>query len=508
MRGSLACTLAAVVAVAAAACTGDPGAPPADADFVPTLEQTKCPPQVDNVLFDGYSCSILTVRPAGNGRPAIKLLVTKVEPKDGAASPDPFIVVGEDYGTTLNYAGIAPAADRVHRTVYFLNPRGVVGSEPELACPETDELADESLLTGADSATQERWLDAVRACYERLADDGVDLASFGEDAMPGDVLKLVEALGVESWNIASYGTGGRVSLRLAAMQPAGLRAVFLDSPSVPTDDPRVTFDPDTRRGLEALLSDCARDAACARMPHTLADVDRLAAKLDADPVDIEFTSDEEPVTVRVDGSTFMRLVRSALSNGTVGAEVSDGGLPAILASADDWSPRKRAVALFAAMAAGPTYCDGYLPTCTSQHRATLGVLLTGWCRNLPAYPQLDVPDDAVGQLAAGSPYVQACNSWPVEEANERSTAFASDVPIYAVVGEYSPYTDAKRVRSYLADNPYAHVVEVPGWGHNATSATGTCLGEIRIAFLADPTGELDTSCVGGMADAPDFQPAE
>ena len=40
--------------------------------FVPTLEDTVCPRQVDDVLAERYSCQLLTVRPEGGGRPAIR----------------------------------------------------------------------------------------------------------------------------------------------------------------------------------------------------------------------------------------------------------------------------------------------------------------------------------------------------------------------------------------------------------------------------------------------------
>ena len=181
--------------------------------FVPTLEDTTCPPQVDDVLAERYSCQFLTVRPEGGDVPAIRLLVTKVEPVEGPA--DPIIVVGEDVSTEFNYAGIAPVADRIGRTVYFLNPRGVVGSEPSLECPEADELTADTLAAGADQDQQSAWLGAVQACHARLLGAGVDLSEFGQDAMARDVLALAEALGAESWSIGAWGSAGQVALRVA-----------------------------------------------------------------------------------------------------------------------------------------------------------------------------------------------------------------------------------------------------------------------------------------------------
>ena len=197
MRALLVAPAILALALAVAGCDDDPaGRPTPGAVFTPTLTDTECPAQVDNVLMSHYSCQLLTV--AGG----IEVLVTRIDPESGPARDDPLVMVGEEYGTTINYAGQAAVPDRVGRTTYFLNGRGIAGSHPDLSCPEVDELATDILAGGGAESGRSSWLEAVQQCHDRLVDSGVELAAYGSDSMAGDVLALVRALGVDTWEWA------------------------------------------------------------------------------------------------------------------------------------------------------------------------------------------------------------------------------------------------------------------------------------------------------------------
>ncbi len=464
----------ALLVVTVAGCDDHPSAGPERTSSEPTLEQAECPPEVDNVLMDGYSCAYLAVADG------IKLLVTTIEPSSKKA-PDPVIILGEDYGTALNYAGLAPVAERLGRTVYLLNPRGVAGSQPDLSCPEVD---------GVGGPDRTVWLAAVQQCHDRLVDSGVDLAAYGSDSMPGDVLALVAALGLDSWNLGNWGTSSVVTLRLLAQDPSSLRSVVLDSPAVPGDDPRMTLAGDTRRALRSLFDRCQADGACRHLPHTVADLDAAAESLDEAPLQR---------TLTVDGSMLVRLVRHALSdNGVTTPDLAAVAVPAILAGVSHWTASMDRNLLTPLTVSAP-YCEGYLPTCKSFHRTTLGVLLTDLCRNHEPVT-LPADDDAIGRFAATSPYIEACDSWDVERNDDAALPkLTSEVPVLAFVGEYDPYTDVSRVRAALAGMPNAHVIDVPGYGHNAISADPVCHGTIRQAFVDEPTAPLEDGC---LADSP------
>ena len=89
-----------------AACEGSDAPDPTET--APSLAETECPPQVDDVPMGDYSCAILTTSERDDS-PPVELLVTTVEPEGGALSDDPLIVVGADLASELYYAGLAPA---------------------------------------------------------------------------------------------------------------------------------------------------------------------------------------------------------------------------------------------------------------------------------------------------------------------------------------------------------------------------------------------------------------
>ena len=467
-------------------CDGDAAdpPPPPSAELSPTLTDTECPPQVDNVLMTGYSCQLLTVADG------IQLLVTRIDPSTGPVLDDPLIMVGEEYGSTINYAGLEAMPDRIGRTAYLLNARGIDGSQPALTCPEVDEVDG-----------QAAWLAAVQQCHDRLLDSGVDLAAYGSDAMAGDVLALVEALGVERWGMGTWGGASVVAFRVLAQDPEGLDAVFMDSPQLPGDDPRLTLADDTRRAVGDVLAACAADAACAKLPHSLADLDAAVAALDAAPL----TRTVAGRTMTVDGTMLLRLVRHSLAHHGAGtAALTTEAVPAMIAASAHWT-KAMDDALLSALTGSAPYCEGYLVTCTSFHRASLGVVLTELCRNHDPAAELTPGEDAIGRYATTSPYAAACGSWPVERNEAPDVDLpTSDVPALVLVGEYDPFTDPDRVRETFAGMPNAHVVEIPGFGRNPIAVP--CAGDIRGAFFADLAAPLEDDCLADVPPTPAFWP--
>jgi pimeloyl-ACP methyl ester carboxylesterase len=401
MRTALAAALALLLLIAGG-CDDDSSETPVGGAFTPTLEEATCPTEVDNVLFSGYSCQLLSVADG------IEVLVTRIDPGSGPALDNPLVLVGEEYGTTLNYAGLAAVPDRVGRTTYFVNARGVAGSRPDLACPEVDALTDELLAAGGDESGRTTWLAAVQQCHDRLEASGLDLAGYGSDSMAGDVLALVDALGVDSWAMGTWGGASIIAMRVLAQDPPGLDAVFMDSPQLPGDDPRVTLADDTRRALGDLLAECAADAACTKLPHSLAELDAAAAALDQAPLRRTVKHREGEVTVTVDGTMLIRLLRHSLAiHGAGSAALTMGAVPAIIEASAHWTAAMD-TALLGGLTTSAPYCEGYLPTCPSFHRTTLGVLLTELCRNHGPQAGAEVGDDAIEWYATASPYLHAC----------------------------------------------------------------------------------------------------
>ena len=277
----------------------------------------------------------------------------------------------------------------------------------------------------------------------------------------------------------------------------------MDSPQLPDDDPRLTLADDLRRGVGAVLSACAGDPACLKLPHTLADLDAAVARLDAAPLRRTVTGRDGPVTVTVDGTTLLRLVRHSLAIHGAGYQtLTMGAVPAMIAASGHWT-KPMDDALLGLLTSSAPYCEGYLVSCPSFHRASLGVVLTELCRNHDPAVAPEPGDDAIGRYAAASPYAAACGSWAVERNDDPDVpAPTSDVPALVYVGEYDPFTDPDRVREALAGMANAHVVEFPGWGRNTVAVP--CAGEIRAAWFADPAQPLQDDCLADVPPTPEF----
>ena len=490
--------VAAASLVALAACQGSDEAPE-PTRTAPSLAPVQCPPVVDDVLMGGYSCAMLTTSERDDS-PPVELLVTTVEPEAGAASDDPLIVVGADLAAELNYAGLAPAADRLERTLVMLNPRGVAGSQPDLSCPEVDELGPVAPRGGV-----EDWVDAVDRCATRLEQAGVDVTAFGESSMAADVLDLVDALGVSSWNIGSWGTSGRVALEVLRQDPAGLRAVFLDGPELPGDDTLGAAAARTAQALRRVLDACAADPDCRALPHTVADVDRIASALDSEPVDVTIEVKGQPVAVAVDGDLLVRLLRHMLANNGAHSQFfTADAVPAGLAAADTRDDASLTL-LVESMGSSKVYCEGYLTYCPAHQQTTLGAYLSTVCgRAGGPSGDADVPE-AVRQTFTEDPYWLACDRWPVEPREAPEDQIESDVPVLLLTGGWDPFVDVDPDgwRTALSGLSRLTAVQVPGWGHNVMGS-GDCAQTMRNSFVADPEQPVDTSCVAKLPTAPVF----
>src|SRR5512132_3470726 len=203
-------SLIAATLVVAAACTGgsEDKRRPGPAAFRPSYGAVECPDDVLMSMADFRSCGYVTVledrsKPEGK---TIRLFVTHVEPPSADASTDPMFTLGYDLGWQPNYEALAVMADRVHRDVFILDPRGVGHSQPSLSCPEVQSLRTSSpeVSTG-DPRLLPVFVDAVAACHKRLVDTGIDLSVYNLAEMAADVEDVRTALAIDEWTLAIRG---------------------------------------------------------------------------------------------------------------------------------------------------------------------------------------------------------------------------------------------------------------------------------------------------------------
>src|SRR5439155_13420646 len=181
--------------------------------------------------------------------------------------PDPIVYLdGGPGGQTLrqakrifdNFASFAPDRDFV-----LFDQRGIGYSEPALDCPEHTQFLYDTLDQDDNSIRVVRDYNAsIRACHDRLVDQGIDLWAYTTAASAADVNDLRIALGYRTWNLlgASYGT--RLGLAVMRSFPQGVRSVVLDSTIPPQLEPGggASF----MRSLDVLFNRCTNDTSCNR----------------------------------------------------------------------------------------------------------------------------------------------------------------------------------------------------------------------------------------------------
>jgi pimeloyl-ACP methyl ester carboxylesterase len=409
-------------------------------------------------------------------------------------------VAGTDVGDVPNLSGIAPMAQRTGREVIVLHPRGTGLSTPTLDCPELPALSEDVLAARTtDPKVRETYFDAVSSCHHRLVAAGIDPDHYDVAAMAADAEDLRRALGVESWDVVSFGTSSRIALKLLRTAPEHVRSLLLDSPEWPGLDPRAAATAATDEALTAVLEACAQDDGC----RTAAPPDRDSVavaldRLEAAPVTVAARAPGGGSTpVLVDAGRLLQVLRHQLTGDSVGGLYRAEGVPVLLSAVLDG--RTEELALLAdALVGDEPFCNGYVTRCSRDGRGVSGVDLTVLCRDIAPFAPKPVPSPGRSGFATAfddSPYWDVCASWPVTPADaDVAESIVSDVPVLAVVGAFNPSVRPSTVRAGLRGLDRLTVLVDPAGGSNVMPRTD-CMLEIRQRFLDDPEAPLTADCL-------------
>ena len=489
---SVATALAAVLALGAG-CTGEddpdrrPGAPA-------VLAQAACPADVADSVVGEVDCARLTVpenRSLPEGR-TVELLVTTVRAPEGSPEREPMLVPGSF--RQPNYAGIAGLAQRVGRDVILVDTRGAGHSTPSLACPEVAATAPGAWM-GGPRATR-LITAAVLACHDRLEADGVDVGAYDLTNTAADLEDLRRALGLDRWNLITYGPESRVALELVRLSPTSVRTLVLDSPDVPGTDPRAIAGPATQNAIHRVLAACAADRACYERYPDPASLIHRAMKALRQPLRLRVPDDGETTPLVFDQGFLARALRQMLSDGgSSGALFTPASVPALL---DAVAVRNRSRLADAAgdfiRYEGPL-CLGYRTPCLPAITGSLGVELTMLCRDIA--PFTDHRPSGLGpgfrQAFGRSPWWRLCDAWPVTAADPAvARPPVADVPTLVALGRFAPYSPGPVVRRGLTGLTHASYVVVAGRSHNVLPQP--CVGDVRDRWVDDPLPLSSNPC--------------
>jgi pimeloyl-ACP methyl ester carboxylesterase len=351
----------------------------------------------------------------------------------------------------------------------FFDQRGGELSAPNLDCGE---LA----LTDA-GPLSEGTAQALIACGQRYAAEGVDLSRYNAEEVVKDVQDLRRLLKLKQVDLFGVSYGTRIALAVLAHDPSGVRAVVLDSPWPPEADwadggPQLVSD-----AVKGIFARCRADAACAaKFPTTEQGLNDLARQLLAAPI------------VK-DGRTYIAEdLGNFLMDQTYSAEGARA-LPRDVARlvAGDFGPLNENIADRSA------YIEG-------QH-------LTHLCKEEFPFETVEgvtkgIGDDPVSGLLARSMvrYFEVCKAFPVGPPDPvEAEPVVSSVPTLWLAAEIDPGCPPQFARAAAKRFSHGQIVVIPNATHGVFTDSACARKMIR-AFLADPSKPVDPGCLSPEHD--------
>ena len=489
----------------------------ASAPFQPSFETVPCPPDVtdrvdqDQIPPNVLTCGYLTVleNRSDPSQGTIRLFVLQAAPASGQTPPDPIFITGRELVGRSPWA--LPFGYRVGRVTMSMDRRGAGRSEPSLVCPEVRQLTSPSagIVLGSDQMTS-ALLDAVEACHDRLSAEGVDLSSYNVAEMAADAEDLRVALGIDEWNLLSYGTASAISFEILRRYPEHVRSATFDSPLPPTVDRFTQAIEGTEYAFDQVVAACTARPSCDQeYPHLHAAWRQALHRLDEGPS----TFRDEDLDVVVDDATAVRYLRNNLALGVNETQdISEFPLAIYQLRDHGWEnggPAGNEVG----WASTPPMYVGYEvqwgdPGALHAEalagrwvgRPSEGTFYSYMCEDEVPF----VDEKALEQAADArpwyvdayvkSPYPEICDRWEAIPAGEDPhTAMTSVVPILTFSGRFDPYSNYPLVEQGTAGFANRTILRVPARSRNALSVE--CTAAIRDAFVTDPGTQPDTSCL-------------
>jgi pimeloyl-ACP methyl ester carboxylesterase len=211
---------------------------------------------------------------ADPGSRLIALPVTRIQARSDQPAEPVFYLEGGPGITNVNFKEASRFAG--DRDVVMVGYRGVDGSV-RLDCPEvTSALKHSADVLGEESFRA--YGDGLRACADRLTDEGVDLAGYGLAQRVDDLEAARTALGYDRIDLLSQSAGTRTAMIYAWRYPERIHRSVMIGVNPPGHFLWDSQTIDEQIGRYAAL--CAKDATCSERTDDLAaSVSRTAADM-------------------------------------------------------------------------------------------------------------------------------------------------------------------------------------------------------------------------------------
>jgi pimeloyl-ACP methyl ester carboxylesterase len=428
----------------------------------------------------GVECGWLTIpelrsRPDG---PTVRLAVARLRASNPTAPPIVYLHGGPGGAGALGpaTAGRFTTLSAGLRDVVYYDQRAVGLSEPKLCAGIPGE-------TGDTARTQERWNADARACVASIRAQGRDPVAYTTVVQADDLRELRIALGYRQWDLYGVSYGGRLAFEAMRRDPAGIRAVVVNSPAIPVI-PSLTEDPiSVQKALQRLFDRCAEQADCrATFPALEQDFRAVYDSLSANPIVL----DRARGATRIDGHQFLRAVRCELSNHRKAPR-----LPLAIRELHRGNRVHAATVLANDCLNDPpggrqqVNVKNYLINCGDGHGTAY------WEARRAVQARVE-PMWLVFEEGGDE-----CDFWQRRLADSADLSpVKSDIPTLLITGELDERTPTDHARRGAAGLSRKYLYEIPGEAHG-TPAAG-CQAELIRQFLANPVREPDASCLAAM----------
>ena len=474
--------LAPVLVVALAACST---LAPQSADTTEALAAPTQPGYAASPCHGDFSflantveCGTLVVeetRGSGNGRRVAMPVVRVRALNHPKADPVIFLHGGPGGGVVESLAKRlkarhAPVTE--DRDWIFFDERGTGLSTPSLDCGSLG-LSDAGLTSDQAAA------DAV-TCGQSLSKQGIDLSRFNTVEVVKDLADLRSALRITSYNLYGVSYGSRVAMGVMQHDPAGLRAVVLDSPWPPEVSWTGPIGTLVSRELRQVMALCAADATCnARHPA-------LESRLDA---------------------MTRQWLESPPSNDKAHRYAAEE-LAAYLLDAlyDDEGARSLPMTIEQIIGGDRSALDNFL---VDQSGYNEGQFFTHLCKEEFAFESPSAIQglhgtDPIAQATARAAkrYFDACKGFEVGAPDPiENQPVSSDIPTLLLTADIDAGCPVEFALAAATHLKHAQVFNMPNMTH-AVAGRSPCAKRMLAAFLEQPASKVDPSCIAN--DRPTF----
>lgn len=436
----------------------------------------------------GFECGYVVVplRHADPDGATIRIPVAIHRALSTSPSPDPLLVAqggpgGDAFGI---YSLLTPASSIAsERDIVIFNQRGTAYAEPDLDCPEADEVLPE-MLAAANNEADDVYDQAIVRCFERLVAEGVDLSAFNSLENAADIPMIARALGYDEFNFYGVSYATLLGLHLLRNHPEGLRSVILDS-VVPTDINFISEIPTSEtRVLNEVFAACDADPECREnYPDLEERYFALVRRFNESPFTVMLTEPKTGVRheAYVDGDSLRSILFQLL-----------------------YLPHMSAVfpKIISDLEKGDThYLESMWPLLVFDQLISEGMYYSVICAE-DADIDLDKisvdglpPEIAQTAREEVESVVKVCAEWKVDRLpSSVDDPVQSDIPTLLLSGRFDPVTPPSFAQAAAAGLTNSTLLVDPVASHGVAFLSG-CVDGIISGFLDDPAATIDTSCL-------------